>query len=282
MARSKVNDNFLVYDSAKKTTLVGMLGGIVNDRDLVWLLVKRELITRYRRSLLGLAWSLLTPIATSSVLYFVLSSVFKSKLAGGSGYAAFLMAGILVSNHLNQGGTAAGFSFSSNSGIITKIRTQPLIFPFVAVIGSFINFLLGMVPLMIFLILEKRPLHFSLILIPLVGIFLSILILGLGIHVATLAARYQDIHGIMSVVYNILGYATPIIYPLAIVHGDLRKMLELNPLTEYVQVIRGLSMDSSYFPTTFWTLYALVFTLVLFVSSMWRLRKTYVLIVETL
>ena len=282
MARSKITNETPVYDSAKKTTLWDLLAELVNGKDLVWLLVKRELITRYRRSLLGLAWSLLTPIATSSVLYFVLSSVFKSKLAGGSGYAAFLMAGILVSNLLNQGGTSVGFSFSANAGIITKIRTQPLLFPFVAVTGALINFLLGMIPLIIFLILEGRPLRFTLLAIPLAGIFLSMLILGLGIHVATLAARYQDIHGIMAVLYNILGYATPIIYPLTITHGKLRKILEINPLTEYVQVIRGLSIDSSYFPPTAWIVYAILFSGVLFVTSLWRLQKTYVLIVETL
>ncbi len=282
MAGSKISLRTPVYDSARKTTLWGMLVESVRDRDLVWLLVKRELITRYRRSLLGLAWSLLTPIATSSVLYFVLSSVFKSKLAGGSGYAAFLMAGILVSNLLNQGGTSAGFSFSANSGIITKIRTQPLVFPFVAVAGAFINFLLGIIPLLIFLIWEGRPLRLTLLAIPVVGVFLSLLILGLGIHVATFAARYQDIHGIMGVLYNILGYATPIIYPLTITHGKLKNIIELNPLTEFVQVIRGLSMDHSYFPSAAWMLYALFFSLVLFVTSLWRLKKNYVLIVESL
>jgi ABC-2 type transport system permease protein len=259
-----------------------MLTNLVSDRDLVWLLVKRELVSRYRRSLLGLAWSLLTPIATSSVLYFVLSSVFKSRLSGGSGYAAFLMAGVLVSNLLNQGGTSAGFSFSANSGIITKIRTQPLIFPFVAVAGTFINFLLGLVPLAIFLILEKRPIRPTLLVIPIVGVFLSLLILGLGIHVATLAARYQDIHGIMGVIYNILGYATPIIYPLTITHGTLMTILQINPLTEFVQIIRGLSMDNSYYPSLAWILYALTFSILLFLTSLLRLRKTYVLIVETL
>jgi ABC-type polysaccharide/polyol phosphate export permease len=270
------------YNSSEKITIFSMLKDIVLEKDLIWLLAKRELIARYRRSFLGLAWSLLTPIATASVLYFVLSSVFKAKLAGGTGYAAFLMAGILLSNHLNQGGTSVGFSYSGNAGIVTKIRTKPLIFPFVAVFGSYINFLLGLVPLVIFLLLEQIDLKLTLLAVPILGIFLTLLILGLGIHVAVLASRYHDIHGIMSVIYNILGYATPIIYPLTIVHGSLRTLIMLNPFTGYVECIRGLAIDSKYFPSTEWLFYTLVVTFLIFVSALWRLRRSYVLIVESL
>lgn len=259
-----------------------MLRDLIWDRDLIWLLARRELIARYRRSFLGVAWSLLTPIATSLVLYFVLSSVFEAKLKGGSGYAAFLMCGILVINHLNQGGSAVGFSFTANTGIITKIRTKPLIFPCASVIGSFINFLLGMIPLIIFLLLERRNLPPMLVFIPIVGFFLAILVLGIGIHVAILAARYQDIHGIMGIIYNILGYATPIIYPLSITDGLVRNIIHLNPLTNYVEFIRGLSIDASYFPSLNWTLYTLILTVIIISSAIWRLKRSYLQIIESL
>ena len=271
-----------IYDSNSKKTLIGILQTVSRESDLIWLLVKRDLIVRYRRSFMGMAWSLITPIATSVVLYFVLSSVFKSRLSGGSGYAAFLMAGVIAINFLNQGGTGAGFAFYANQGVITKVKTELLIYPVISVLGSFITFLLGIIPLLLFLILEHRTLRFTILLIPIIGCSLSFFILGLGVHVAVLSSRYQDIQGIMSVVYNILGYATPMIYPLNVVHGILKTFVQLNPLTEYVQIIRSCCLDGSYLPRWYWILYAFLFTFILFVTSLLRLKNNHVRIVESL
>jgi ABC-type polysaccharide/polyol phosphate export permease len=229
-----------------------------------------------------MAWSLITPISTSIVLYFVLSSVFKARLSGGSGYAAFLMAGVITINHLNQGGTGAGFSFYANQGVITKVKTELLMYPVVSVAGSLVTFLLGIFPLLFFLLLEGRSIRFGILLIPIIGIPLSILILGLGLHVAVLSSRYQDIQGIMSIVYNILGYATPMIYPLNVVHGTLRTLIQLNPLTEYVQDIRACVLDTTYLPKWYWQCYAILFTVILFCTSLWRLKNNRVRIVESL
>ena len=272
----------VAYDSSKKISLHRVVTSLYSDKDLVLLLLKRDLVSRYRRSILGIAWSLVTPMAMAGVLYFVLSTVFKARLPGGSGYAAFLMAGLIVSNLLNQGANSVGFSYSANAGVITKIRTHVLIFPIVSILSSFINFLLGIVPLILFLILEGKTLKLSLIAIPLIGLFISILILGIGLHVASLAARYQDIHGIMSVLYNILGYATPIIYPLSITQGLVRDMISLNPFTNYVELIRACAIDSSYMPSFELIAYTLILTLVLFATGVSRLRKNYPVIIEAL
>ncbi len=270
------------YDSSKTVSTFRTVLSLYSDRDLIWLLVRREFITRYRRSILGIAWSLVTPVAMACVLYFVLSSVFKARLPGGSGYAAFLMAGLIVSNLLNQGATSAGFAYSANAGVITKIRTHILIFPLVSVLNSLINFTLGIVPLMIFILIENRPIKITILLVPLVGILISILVLGIGLHVASFAARYQDIHGIMSVVYNILGYATPIIYPLEITKGIVRQLINLNPLTNYVEMIRGFSIDSNYMPNFGLISYSVVLTMIVFFTAVNRIRKRYPTIIEGL
>lgn len=270
------------YDSSKKISLFKVVTSLYSDKDLVFLLVKRDLVSRYRRSVLGIAWSLVTPMAMAGVLYFVLSTVFKARLPGGSGYAAFLMSGLILSNLLNQGANSVGFSYSANAGVITKIRTHVLIFPIVSILSSFVNFLLGIIPLILFLILENKTLKFSLIAIPIIGICTSVLILGIGLHVASLAARYQDIHGIMSVFYNILGYATPIIYPLSITKGLVRDVISLNPFTNYVELIRACAIDSTYMPSYGLIAYTLILTLTVFITGVSRLRKNYPSIIEAL
>lgn len=270
------------YDSSKKVSLFRVVTSLYSEKDLVFLLVKRDLVSRYRRSILGIAWSLVTPMAMAAVLYFVLSTVFKARLPGGAGYAAFLMSGLILSNLLNQGANSVGFSYSANAGVITKIRTHVLMFPIVSILSSFVNFILGIIPLILFLILEDKTLKLSLLAIPIIGACISILILGIGLHVAALAARYQDIHGIMSVVYNILGYATPIIYPLSITQGLVREIISLNPFTNYVELIRACAIDSSYKPSNGLILYTLILTLIVFLTGVIRLRKNYPAIIEAL
>lgn len=270
------------YDSSKKISLFRVVTSLFSHKDLVLLLVNRELVSRYRRSILGIAWSLLTPMALAGVLYFVLSTVFKARLPGGSGYAAFLMSGLILSNLLNQGANSVGFSYSANAGVITKIRTHILMFPIVSILSSFVNFLLGIIPLILFLILEDKPIKLSLVLIPVIGVFISILILGIGLHISSLAARYHDIHGIMSVVYNVLGYATPIIYPLSITQGLVREIISLNPFTNYVELIRACAIDSSYMPSFGLIAYTLILTFIVLITGVSRLRKSYPAIVEAL
>jgi ABC-type polysaccharide/polyol phosphate export permease len=104
----------------------------------------------------------------------------------------------------------------------------------------------------------------------------------MGLHVASLAARYQDIHGIMAVVYTILGYATPIIYPLTITKGMVRQVLNLNPLTNFVELIRGLAIDKSYVPSLNLILYSVLISLFIFFTGVIRARKSYSVIVEGL
>lgn len=278
----QVDKEFVHYDSSAKVSVISMARSFFSEYDLIRLLIKRDFKVRYRRSLLGMAWSLITPLSTSAVLYFVLSSVFKARLVGGSGYAAFLMAGVITINHLNQGGSGAGFSFLANQGVITKVKTDLLVYPVISVIGSYITFLLGIIPLIFFLLLENRVPHFSILLVPIIGLPLSILILGMGVHVAVLSSRYHDIQGVMNVVYNVLGYATPVIYPLTVVHGAIKILLQLNPLTEYVQLIRASCLDSSYLPRWYWTAYALIFTIILFFSAIVRLKNNRVRIIESL
>lgn len=270
------------YDSEERKTFWKVLRNTYVDRNLILLLVKRELIARYRRSVLGIAWSLLTPISTSLVLYFVLSSVFKTHLAGGAGYAAFLLIGMMFNNFLNQGGNSIGYSFVSNSGVVTKIRTEPMLFPVVTAISNLVNYVIGVIPLILFLLFEKRSLHLGLVLYPAIGFIFMLFVLGVGLHVAILAANFHDIHGVMTVVYNVIGYATPIIYPLEVLNAKIKFFVQLNPMTEYVQFTRGLFLEHEYFPSIYWVAYAIAVTLFLFATSLLRLRTKYAEIVESL
>ena len=100
----------------------------VKHLELIRLLVGRELTLRYKRSVLGIGWTLLNPILTSFVLWIVFSFVFASKLPSGQQFAPYLMAGILLNTFFNQGLLASAESIAGNGGVLTKIYIPPQIF----------------------------------------------------------------------------------------------------------------------------------------------------------
>ena len=92
---------------------------------LIRLLVNRELTLRYKRSVIGIGWTLLNPMLTSFVLWVVFSFAFGSRLIEGQQFAPYLMAGVLLNTFLNQGTWLASESISANSEILTKIYVRP-------------------------------------------------------------------------------------------------------------------------------------------------------------
>jgi len=95
--------------------------GYVRHLELIRLLVSKELTLRYKRSVLGIGWTLLNPILTSFVLWVVFSFVFASRLPSGQQFAPYLMAGILLNTFFSQGLLASAESIAGNGRVLTKI-----------------------------------------------------------------------------------------------------------------------------------------------------------------
>ena len=112
---------------------------IMKYTQLIRLLVARELTLRYKRSVIGIGWTLLNPVLTSAVLWYVFSFVFASRLPSGQQFAPYLMAGILLNTFFNQSLTQSADSIASNGGVLTKIYVPPQIFAISAVKIFIIN-----------------------------------------------------------------------------------------------------------------------------------------------
>ena len=97
-----------VYDSAiAQTPVISALKGVWEKRSLLRLLVARDLTVRYKRSVIGIWWSLLNPLFTTAVMYYVFNTVFKSKLPDGQAFMPYLLSGVLTVTLFNQGMTMA-------------------------------------------------------------------------------------------------------------------------------------------------------------------------------
>ena len=205
---------------------------------LIRLLINRELTLRYKRSVIGIGWTLLNPMLTSFVLWVVFSFTFGGRLIEGQQYAPYLMAGILLNTFFNQGTWLASESISTNSEILTKIYVPPQIFTISAALSAIINFLISLLPLAIVVIISGRSLSIALPLVAIVGICMTLLVAGFGLTLSTLFIRFDDARNIVSVLLMIALYITPVFYPVSILSKQMQTLVNLNPLTSYLEIFR--------------------------------------------
>ena len=231
---------------------------------LIRLLVNRELTLRYKRSVIGIGWTLLNPVLTSVVLWYVFSFVFASKLPSGQQFAPYLMAGILLNTFFGQGLMQAADSIAGNGGVLTKIYVPPQVFAISSALAGLTNFFIGMLPLAVVCYISGQPLAWTLPLVLVVGVLLAFLVAGLGLCLSILFIRFDDSRNIVNVLLLILMYITPIFYPVSIMNSTMQNVIHWNPLTSYLDIFRW-AFSNNATPTLFnwiymsiWSIFALL------------------------
>ena len=231
---------------------------------LIRLLVGRELTLRYKRSVIGIGWTLLNPILTSLVLWYVFSFVFASKLPSGQQFAPYLMAGILMNTFFNQSLMQSAESIASNGGVLTKIYVPPQIFAISSALAGLVNFFIGLFPLALVCWVSGQPLAISAPLVLVVGVALALLTAGLGLALSIMFIRFDDTRNVVNVLLLILMYLTPVFYPVGIMNETMQNIIHWNPLTSYLDIFRW-AFSNNATPTLFswiymsiWSIFALL------------------------
>ena len=208
------------------------------ELELILLFVRRDLNIRYRRSLLGLLWTMLNPLLSSLVLWFIFSHVFHSMISEDGKFAPYLLAGVLIVNFFSQGFMQSAESIINGSGILKKIYVKPYIFCIAASISNAINFVFGLTALVIIDIISGGQFTFTAIQVIPIVIFMISLITGLGLVCSILFIRFDDFRNITVVLIQLLTYLTPIFYPKTILSESMSRLISLNVLTSYLDVFR--------------------------------------------
>ena len=256
-----------VYDSSARTNYFAELTTYMwKQRDLIKLLVKRDISVRYKRSVLGLLWTMLNPLLTSLVLWFVFVTIFKPKLADGTQFAPYVLAAVLIMTFFNQGFIGAAESISSGVGILQKVYIKPQVFAVSAAISNAINFLLGLFALVVVTYLVgdglsiRAPLTFFVVL-SMLG-----LTIGLGLMTSILFIRFDDSKNIIAITLQLLYYLTPVFYPKDILSEKVRLIVSLNPLSSYLDIFRYVFANTGRATTFDWVYMFSTSTLALFIG----------------
>jgi ABC-type polysaccharide/polyol phosphate export permease len=233
------------YDSSQSVSeLKSLFKALMLGRDLIFLLVKRDLNVRYRRSVLGMVWSLLNPLISSLVLWFVFVNIFNAKLANGVSFAPYVLAGVLLITFFSQGFLQAADSIAGGVGILQRVYIKPEIFAISSSLSSAVNFIFGLFALVIVNLLVGD--HFS----PFIPLTLLViasmlcLITGLGLVTAIIFIKFNDSRNIVNILVQLLTYLTPVFYPKDILGRNVERVVSLNPLSSYLDIFRSVFTDT--------------------------------------
>lgn len=204
-------------------------------RDLIWHLVQRDLRVRYRRSTLGLLWTMLQPLLMMLILHVVFSHAFRVELYS---YPVYALAGILFWNFFSQSIVASMNSLRGNAAILSKLPVPKAAFPVATVISGVVNLALAMVPLLAILIATGHPLSWALLFLPVSILLAGLFTLGAGLLLSPLAVFFSDVVELVTVMLTLCMYLTPIFYPMSIVPDQFRWLVRFNPIRSILEVFR--------------------------------------------
>lgn len=211
-------------------------------------LISRDFKVKYKRSFLGVIWSLLYPLLMMTVMALVFSNVFKFSVPGVN-YLVYLMIGLTFFNYFSEASNLAMSSVVANFSLINKIYIPKYIFPLSKILFVGINFLLTLVPLYLVIIFTgsgdtECTITFLHLLLPYAFICLLLFTVGVSFVLATISVFLRDMFYIYGIVITIWTYLTPIMYDISMIAPKYQFFFKLNPLYQYIDFARTIILEN--------------------------------------
>ncbi len=221
-------------------------------------LVSRDFKVKYKRSALGVLWSLLYPVLTMAVMAIVFTNFFKFSTPGVN-YLSYLMSGLVIFNYFSEATNLSMSSVVGNFSLINKVYMPKYIFPVSKCVFVGINFLLSLIPLYIVLLTTGTGINIYHLMLPYVYLCLFLFTLGFSLILSTVAVFLRDMFYIYGVVLSLWTYLTPIMYDISIVDKPyLLNLLKCNPLYWFVYFSRRIMLYNTIPERNAW-LYCMIF-----------------------
>lgn len=203
-------------------------------------LVSRDFKQKYKRSKLGMAWSVMNPLLTMTVQYVVFSTLFKS---GIPNYPVYLLTGIVFFSFFNESVNSAMMAIIANASLIKKVYMPRYIFPVSRVVTSLLNFGMALIPLALIVVITRVPIRASVLLLVFDILCFLLFIVGLALLLSTVVTFFQDVLHLWGVLCMIWQYLTPIFYPETIIPVQVLAIYRLNPLYQFITFARTCIID---------------------------------------
>jgi ABC-type polysaccharide/polyol phosphate export permease len=241
-----------VYDSAQRPfPLVREVGNAWRYRRLLGVLVVRDVTVRYKRSALGVWWTLLNPLLTTAVMWVVFSQVFRFA-TGATPYLVYLLSGLVVVTFFSTAVLGVAGSLLRGSAILSKLYVPPELFAVAAAAVAVFDLAISLIPLLIVQAAYGVGIPWTLLLLPIPVLCLAAFAAGIGLALAPAAVRFGDVVQLTTVGLYLIGLLTPSFYPISAVARQFHHLLELNPLYHHLLVFRSLAYGGTLGPWWAW------------------------------
>jgi len=212
---------------------------IKHFRHLLILMVKRDFMTRYRKSMLGVLWSVLNPLLTMIILASVFSMIFGMDTPD---MAIYVLSGQLIYNFFSEATTTAMGSVTGGASIIKKVYVPKYLFPVTKVISSAVNLAFAFIAFIVVFLVTDTTFHWTIFLIPIPVLYVFVFSTGVGMILSASSVFFKDVTYLYGVILTMLFFLTPIMYPVSILPEQIFHIIHLNPLFHYIQYFRDLAL----------------------------------------
>jgi ABC-2 type transport system permease protein len=224
--------------------LISIVNNIKKYSFLTKQLVIRDFKIKYKRSVLGILWSILYPLLTMMVMAVVFSQMFRFKVEGVN-YLVYLLTGLVIFNYFSEASNSAMASVVTNFSLINKVYIPKYIFPLSKILFVGLNFLLTLIPLLLIILFTgegetKCVINIYYLFLPYIFICLFMFTLGMGFILSTISIFFRDTFYIYGVLLTMWTYLTPIFYDISMLDNWMQRLMQFNPLYQFINFARTI------------------------------------------
>jgi lipopolysaccharide transport system permease protein len=235
-------DRNLVIQSSKGWASLGIFE-LWEYRDLVYLLIVREIQGVYRQTALGISWLIIRPVINSFLFTVIFSGLVKVS-SGDIPYPLFSLAALIPWGYFSNSVYRASRSLVDNTQVISKVFFPRIALPVAAAISGLVDMAASFLVFFVAMVLYHVPLRWEMLFVPLFVIVSVFFSLAVGLWLATLSVKYRDVSFAVTFILQALMYLSPVIYPLSLVPKSLQFIYQLNPMTGVIQGFRWALLGS--------------------------------------
>lgn len=214
---------------AKRSGWINRLHEAFGRRELLWMLVRRDVSVRYREAVLGVAWAVLVPAATLGVYWFVFDVVFQRQ-ADDTPFVVFLFPAMLVWNYYNSSVGRAAHSLAKDAALLSKVYFPRILLPVSNVISPLLDFAIGLIVLVVLLAAYRYAPGVEVLWLPVFVLLAMVAATGMGMLMAALNAQFKDVQHLLPVLLHLWFFGSPVLYPASLVPEQFQVLYALNPM----------------------------------------------------
>jgi lipopolysaccharide transport system permease protein len=221
----------------------------VQYRELLFQMTKRDLLLRYKQTVMGFGWAIFMPLLNTVIFSIVFMRV--APIDVGVPYPLFAYSGLLAWNFFASALRFSVASLTANTNLVTKVYFPREIFPFSAVVVSAVDFAVGAIPLIAMMVYYRVPVGAAMLFLPVVVLVEVVFAAGVSLILAMANLFYRDVKYLFEVAITVWMFATSVLYPVDRFGSRLAGVLQFNPMTPIIDAYRAVLLRGSLPPKSF-------------------------------